>query len=108
MDTPTTRILRPSRIVALVLIALAMLGLAYLRHGPDDNAVSVPSAANASDLSPASEEYASESGSYAADGETPAMPANRAHLQWRLITLPVGRWLRLAFLLLLSWIGSTI
>lgn len=107
MDTPRTGILHPSRIVALVLIALAMLGLAYLRYGPDDNAVSVPSAANASDLSPASEEYAPETGSYAADGETRIMPTYRAHLQWRLITLPVGRWLRLAFLLLLFWIGST-
>jgi hypothetical protein len=107
MDTPRTRILHPSRIVALMLIALAMLGLAYLRYGPDDNAVSVPPAANASDLSPASEEYATESGSSVADGETPIMPTHRAHLQWRLITLPVGRWLKLAFLLLLSWIGST-
>jgi hypothetical protein len=97
MDTPTTRISRPSRIVALVLIALAMLGLAYLRYGPGDRAVSVPSGAKAGDLTLESCEYATDSGSNAADCGTPVMPANRADPQSRLITLPVGHWLRLAF-----------
>jgi hypothetical protein len=67
MDTPTTRILRPSRIVALVLIALAVVGLAYLRYRPSDSTVSVPSAAKAGDLTLESSEYATASRSYAAD-----------------------------------------
>jgi hypothetical protein len=97
MDTPTTRISRPSRIAAVVLIALAMLGLAYLRYGQSDSTISVPSGAKAGDLTLESYEYAADSGSYAADGETPVIPANRADPQSRLVTLPVGHWLRLAF-----------
>ena len=34
MDAPTTRIVRPARIVALALIGLVVLGLAYLRFAP--------------------------------------------------------------------------
>ena len=67
MDTQTTRISRPSRIVALVLIALAVAGLAYLRYGPSDTTVSVPPGAKPGDLTPESDEYATDSGSYAAD-----------------------------------------
>jgi hypothetical protein len=97
MDTQTTRILRPSRIVALVLIALAVAGLAYLRYRPSDSTVTVPSRAKAGDLTLESCDYTTDNGSYAADCGTPVMLANRPDPQSRLITLPVGDWLRLAF-----------
>jgi hypothetical protein len=41
MDAPTTRIFTPARTVALVLIALLVGGLAYLRFGLDSDPVSV-------------------------------------------------------------------
>jgi pimeloyl-ACP methyl ester carboxylesterase len=91
MDTPTTRISRPSRIVALVLIALAMLGLAYLRYGPSDSTVSVPSGAKAGDLTLEPCTYATEDGEYAADCATLVVPEDRADPQSRLIALPVTR-----------------
>jgi hypothetical protein len=47
MDVPTTRIFTPGRIVALVLIALLVGGLPYLRFGPDSDPVSVPEGAKA-------------------------------------------------------------
>jgi hypothetical protein len=97
MDTPTTRILRPSRIVAVVLIALAVVGLAYLRYRPNDSTVSVPSRAKAGDLTLESCDYATDNDGHTADCGTLVVPENRADPQSRLITLPVGDWLRLAF-----------
>ena len=67
MDTHTTRICRPSRIVALMLIALAMLSLAYLHHRPSASTVPLPSGAEAGELTLEPCEYATDSGSYAAD-----------------------------------------
>ena len=67
MDDPPTRSLRPARIVALVLIALVALGLAYLRFGTGESAVSVPSGAKAGDLTLERCDYATEDGSYEAD-----------------------------------------
>ena len=97
MDTQTTRISRPSRIVALVLIALAVAGLAYLRYGRSDSTVSVPPGAKAGDLTLEPCTYATEDGEYAADCGTLVVPEGRADPASRLITLPVGDWLRLAF-----------
>jgi pimeloyl-ACP methyl ester carboxylesterase len=91
MAAPTNRLVTPARIVALVLIALAVLALAYLRFGTADSAVSVPSGAKAGDLTLESCTYATESGSYAADCGTLVVPENRAEPGSRLIALPVTR-----------------
>ena len=91
MDAPTTRIFTPARIVALVLIALLVGGLAYLRFGADSDPVSVPEGAKAGDLILERCEYGTERGSYAADCGTLVVPENRADPQSRLIALPVTR-----------------
>ena len=84
------RAVTPARIFALVLIALAVLGLAYLRFAPDGS-VSVPAGAKAGDLSLESCTYSTEDGSYAADCGTLVVPENRADPGSRLIALPVTR-----------------
>ena len=42
MNTATPRVFTPARIVALALVVLGVLGLAYLRFVPDADTVSVP------------------------------------------------------------------
>jgi pimeloyl-ACP methyl ester carboxylesterase len=91
MDAPTTSIFTPARIVALVLIALLVGGLAYLRFGPDSGPVSVPDGAKAGDLILEGCDYGTEDGSYEADCGTLVVPENRADPQSRLIALPVTR-----------------
>jgi pimeloyl-ACP methyl ester carboxylesterase len=85
------RVFTPARIVALALIGLAVLGLAYLRFAPDADSVSVPAGAKASDLILERCDYATENGSYTADCGTLVVPENRADAQSRLIALPVTR-----------------
>jgi hypothetical protein len=87
----TTRILRPARIVALVLIALAVLALGYLRFAPGKGAIAVPAGAKAGDLTLKPCRYSTEAGSYAADCGTLVVPENRAAPRSRLIALPVVR-----------------
>jgi pimeloyl-ACP methyl ester carboxylesterase len=87
----TRRILGPSRIVALGLIALGVVGLAYLNFGSRSESVSVPSGAHAGQLKLHSCHYATEKGGYAADCGTLIVPENRANPQSRLIALPVTR-----------------
>ena len=91
MDTQTTRIFRPARIVALVLITLAALALGYLHFAPGKSALSVPAGAKAGDLTLKPCRYGTESGRYAADCGTLVVPENRAATQSRLIALPVIR-----------------
>jgi hypothetical protein len=91
MDAPTTRILRPARIVALALIGLVVLGLAYLRFAPDGDSSSVPAGAKAGDLTLERCDYATEDGGYAADCGTLVVPENRHDPDSRLIALPVKR-----------------
>jgi pimeloyl-ACP methyl ester carboxylesterase len=83
--------LTAARIVALVLIAVAALGLAYLHFGSSSSAVAVPQGAHANqlDLHPCS--YGTEQGSYAADCGTLVVPENRHDAHSRLIALPVKR-----------------
>jgi pimeloyl-ACP methyl ester carboxylesterase len=80
-----------TRIVALTLIGLIALGLAYLKLGAADDPVSVPPGAIAGDviLDPCT--YSTEKGSYAADCGTLVVPENRADPESRLIALPVTR-----------------
>jgi hypothetical protein len=85
------RVFTPNRIVALVLITLAVLGLVYLRFAPGDEPVSVPKGAQAGDLILESCEYATEDGAYAADCGTLVVPENRADPDSRLIAVPVTR-----------------
>jgi pimeloyl-ACP methyl ester carboxylesterase len=80
-----------ARIVALVLIGLMVLGLAYLRFAPDSGSVSVPDGAMAGDLILEDCDYATENGSYAADCGTLVVPENRADSDSRLIAVPVTR-----------------
>jgi pimeloyl-ACP methyl ester carboxylesterase len=91
MDAPTTRIFTPARIVALVLIALLVGVLAYLRFRPDSGPISVPDGAKAGDLILEGCDYGTEDGSYEADCGTLVVPENRSDPQSRLIALPVTR-----------------
>ena len=79
-----------ARVVSLVLIALAVLGLAYLRFAGSDR-ISVPKGAHAGDLILDSCTYATENGGFEADCGTLVVPENRADPQSRLIALPVTR-----------------
>jgi pimeloyl-ACP methyl ester carboxylesterase len=85
------RPLGPARIAALVLVGLAVLGLAYLRFGTGDDRVSVQKGAHAGDLILERSTYETEKGSYTADVGTLVVRENRADAQSRLIALPVTR-----------------
>jgi pimeloyl-ACP methyl ester carboxylesterase len=80
-----------ARGVALVVIALLLLGLAFLRLAPGPASVAVPVGAHSGDLilNPCS--YATEDGSYPADCGTLVVPENRSVAGSRLIGLPVTR-----------------
>jgi pimeloyl-ACP methyl ester carboxylesterase len=91
MDAPATRSFTPARIAALALIALAVLGLAYLRAASGSGSVSVPKGARAGQLMLHSCSYGTERGSYAADCGTLVVPENRHDRHSRLIALPVKR-----------------
>jgi pimeloyl-ACP methyl ester carboxylesterase len=91
MQAPPPRILGPGRIVALALLALVVLGLAYLHFGTGKEAVSVPSGAQAGHLELHPCDYATENGSYQADCGTLVVPENRHEADSRLIALPVTR-----------------
>jgi pimeloyl-ACP methyl ester carboxylesterase len=83
--------LRPARIVALALIAVTALGLAYLHFSTGDDQVSVPSGARAGQLKLHSCSYGTENGSYRADCGTLVVRENRHDPHSRLIALPVKR-----------------
>src|SRR6266536_4964621 len=91
MEAPRTKPFGPARIVALALIALTTLGLAYLHFSGGNDSVSVPSGAHAGQLKLHACHYATEKGSYRADCGTLVVPENRADSQSRLIALPVTR-----------------
>jgi len=91
MQAPTNRMFSPARIVALVLITLVAIGLAYLRFAPDGDRVSVPAGAQAGDLVLEPCEYATEDGGFAAECGTLVVPENRDDPGSRLIALPVTR-----------------
>ncbi len=91
MEAPRTKPFGPARIVALALIALTTLGLAYLHFSGGNDSVSVPSGAHAGQLKLHACHYATEKGSYRAGCGTLVVPENRADSQSRLIALPVTR-----------------
>jgi pimeloyl-ACP methyl ester carboxylesterase len=80
-----------TRIVALTVIGVVVLGLAYLKLGSADDPVSVPAGAIAGDLILHPCTYSTEDGSYAADCGTLVVPENRADPQSRLIGVSVTR-----------------
>ena len=90
-EVATTRVFTGARIVALVVIALLVSGLAYLRFGAGDEPVSVPEGAEVGDLVLEPCTFATEDGAYEADCGTLVVPENRADPQSRLIALPVTR-----------------
>jgi pimeloyl-ACP methyl ester carboxylesterase len=91
MEARGTKPFGPGRIVALALISLTTLALAYLHVRGGNDAVSVPSGARAGQLKLHSCHYATENGSYRADCGTLVVPENRANPHSRLIALPVTR-----------------
>src|SRR5205809_68026 len=91
MAAKPTRIFTPARIVALALVSLAALGLAYLHFGTGTDSVSVSSRAHAGQLKLHSCHYATENGSYRADCGTLVVRENRHNSHSRLIALPVTR-----------------
>jgi pimeloyl-ACP methyl ester carboxylesterase len=80
-----------TRIVALTLIGLVLLGLAYVKVATSEDPVSVPRGALAGDLILDPCTYSTENGGYAADCGTLVVPENRADPQSRLIAVPVTR-----------------
>jgi pimeloyl-ACP methyl ester carboxylesterase len=91
MEAPRTRPFGPARIVALALISLTALGLAYLHFSAGDDRVSVPSGAHAGQLKLHSCHYATENGSYRADCGTLVVPESRYKAHSRLTAIPVTR-----------------
>src|SRR4051795_156670 len=91
MEPSTKPLFSPARIVALVLIALALAGLAFLRVSSGSSTVSVPEGAHAGQLTLHSCTYCTERGDYAADCGTLIVPENRHDSNSRLIALPVKR-----------------
>src|SRR5256714_4294908 len=81
----------PARIVALALLTLTTLGLAYLHFSAGNDSVSVPSGAHAGSLRRTACHYATEGGSHRADCGTLVVPESRYKAHSRLIALPVTR-----------------
>src|SRR5207248_3880862 len=91
MEASRTKPFGPARIVALALISLTALGLAYLHFSAGNDSVSVPTGAHAGQLTLHSCHYVTEGGSYRADCGTLVEPESRYKAHSRLIALPVTR-----------------
>src|SRR5436190_966428 len=91
MKAPRTKPFGPARIIALALISLATLGLAYLHFSGGSDSVSVPKGAHAGQLKLHPCHYATDKGSYRADCGTLVVPESRHKAHSRLFALPVTR-----------------
>jgi pimeloyl-ACP methyl ester carboxylesterase len=91
MEALRTQPFGPARIIALAVIALVTLGLAYLHFSGGDNAVSVPAGAHAGQLKLHACHYPTENGSYRADCGTLVVPESRHNARSRLSAVPVTR-----------------
>ncbi|TML40924.1 MAG: alpha/beta hydrolase [Actinobacteria bacterium] len=91
MEAPRIKAFGAARIVALAIISLVTLGLAYLHFSAGNDSTSVPSGAHAGQLTLHSCHYATEGGSYRADCGTLVVPESRYKAHSRLIALPVTR-----------------
>ena len=87
----TKRIYNPSRIIALAIIGVMLLGLTYIGFASGGTAVSVPQGAKAGQLTMHPCTYATEKGAYRAECGTLVVPEDRANPRSRLIALPVTR-----------------
>jgi len=85
------RIFTRARIAALAVIAVLVVGLAYLRFAPGDDPVSVWSGAKPGDVKMRACTYSTEQGDLPADCGTLVVPENRADRRSRLLALPVTR-----------------
>jgi pimeloyl-ACP methyl ester carboxylesterase len=81
--------MKPTRVVALALIAILVGGLVFLRFGAGPDEVVVPDGARAGELGLEPCEYTTEDGDHAADCGTLVVPENRSDPGSRLIALPV-------------------
>ena len=90
-ENKPARALTAGRIVALVLIALAVLALGYAKTASGEDAVSVPKGAQAGDLTWKSCDYKTAEGTYTAECGTLVVPENRHDPESRLIAIPVKR-----------------
>src|SRR3989440_12204310 len=91
MEAPRTKPFGPARIIALTLISLTALGLAYLHFSGGKDAVSVPSGAHPVQLTLHPCRYATEDGSYRADCGTLVTPESRHRAHPRQRALPRTR-----------------
>lgn len=91
MQAPPTRLLTPTRVVALALILVFGASLASYRFAPYPWKVAVPARAGSGDLQLAPCTYPTEAGDYEADCGTLAVVENRADPASRTIALPVVR-----------------
>jgi len=87
----TTPVFTLTRIVALAVIGVLVVGLAYVRVAPGDGTVSVPAGARVGDLTLHPCTYATEEGAMPADCGTLVVPENRADPASRRIAVPVTR-----------------
>jgi pimeloyl-ACP methyl ester carboxylesterase len=81
----------PARIVALAVIGVMVVGLAYVRLDGGEERVSVPDGAKSGDLTLDPCTYATEAGAMSADCGTLVVSENPADTGSRLIALPVIR-----------------
>jgi pimeloyl-ACP methyl ester carboxylesterase len=88
---PATRPFTAGRIIALLLSAVFLLGLGYLRLSSGAGTVSVPHGAHAGQLTMHPCTYPTQNGGYRADCGTLVVPEDRAGPHSRLIALPVIR-----------------
>ncbi|MBX7161914.1 MAG: alpha/beta fold hydrolase [Acidimicrobiia bacterium] len=91
MHTPVDRLLKPSRVVALAIIAVLTLSLVQYRIAPEPWTVSVPRGADAGDLSLEPCTHPTEDGDLAADCGTLVVAENRDDPASRMIALPLKR-----------------
>ena len=89
--SPARRSFTPARIVALLLAAGLLTGIAYLRLVSNTETVSVPQGAHPGELTMHPCTYPTENGSYRARCGTLVVPEDRADPHSRLIVLPVTR-----------------
>lgn len=86
-----TRLQAPARLVALALIGLTVLGLAFLWSTSGTDPITVPEGARAGDLTLRPCQHPGEAGDLDADCGTLVVPETRAGPESRLLALPVTR-----------------
>jgi pimeloyl-ACP methyl ester carboxylesterase len=91
VDTASIRGATRARVVALVLIVLVGVGLAYVSLSAGDTTVSVPPGAQAGELTLEPCTYPTEDGAHQADCGTLVVDENRTAADSQLIALPVVR-----------------